>query len=390
MAGNASLGNAGCNALVLMGGGARTAYQVGVMSGIADIVGDRHPQNPFPILVGTSAGAINATMMAGYADAWRDGISAMKRFWSALDSSQVYEVGRLRVTAGGFRWLALLALGWLIRSRPKSLLDKSPLADTLNRALRLDGVDRAIASGHLTALAVTAFSYSGGRSWTYYQAASELLPKVHHGRCNDHQPITVGHLLASSAIPFVFAAEPLWAGQHQEFFGDGSMRQSDPLSPAIHLGANKILVVGVAYHGDTRYRGTDGYPTLGAIAGHSMASVFYSALDADIEQATRITEAVRQLPPDVRSNFPFRPVEVLSIMPSESINRLAEQHAVHFPRPIWHLLRALGGTRGAGAALASYLLFEQPFIQALMDLGRKDALAKRAEIEAFLFSPDPD
>ncbi|MCK9283820.1 MAG: patatin-like phospholipase family protein [Rhodocyclaceae bacterium] len=378
------------NALVLMGGGARTAYQVGVLDGIAEVIGERHPGNPFPILVGTSAGAINAAMLAGYAGAWREGVASMRRFWGELDSSRVYEVDRLHVALGGFRWLALLALGWLIRSRPRSLLDKSPLTETLERAIRFDDVERAIRDGDLKALAITAFSYSGGRNWTYYQAAQPLLSRIHHERRNERQTITVNHLLASSAIPFVFAAEPLWTGERQEFFGDGSMRQTDPLSPAIHLGAKKILVVGVGYHGDARYRSDNAYPSLGAVAGHSLASVFYSALDADIDQATRITQAVQMLPPEVRKAFPFQPVDILSIMPSASINQLAEEHAASFPRPIWHLLKALGGTRGAGAALTSYLLFEQPFIQALIDLGRKDALAKRAELEAFFFTPAND
>jgi len=375
----------GGTALVLMGGGARTAYQVGVLSGIAEAIGER-AANPFPILVGTSAGAINAAMLAGYAADWRQGVADMRHFWGLLDSSQVYEVGRLQVAAGGFRWLALLALGWLIRSRPKALLDKAPLAETLRRAIRFEAIGQAIRDGDLDALAVTAFSYSGGRNWTFYQARDERLSHEHHERRNLLQPIAVSHLLASSAIPFVFAAEPLWNGEREEYFGDGSMRQMDPLSPAIHLGAGRILVIGVGFRGDARHRGSVGYPSLGAIAGHTLASVFYSALEADIDQALRITQAVKTLPLELRSKFPFRPLNILSIMPSQSINALAEKHAQSFPRPIWHLLRALGGTRGAGAALSTYLLFEQPFIQALIELGRKDALAKRAELAAF-FAP---
>ena len=194
--------------------------------------------------------------------------------------------------------------------------------------------------------------------------------------------------MASSAIPFLFPATPLWVDGRREFFGDGSMRQVSPLSPAMHLGAHKILVVGVGQPqrsgfvggaGDAPTRG----PTVGGIAGHAMASVFHDTLQADVEQAQRVTKTLRQLPREVAGVLPYRSVEVLAIQPTQSLDAMAQAYAHELPPSVRRALGGLGALKGGGGALASYLLFEPGFVQALIGLGQQDAYARKEELLAF-------
>ena len=194
--------------------------------------------------------------------------------------------------------------------------------------------------------------------------------------------------MASSAIPFLFPATPLWVEGHQEFFGDGSMRQVSPLSPAMHLGAKKVLVVGAgqpersglgASSSQLPTRG----PTLGSIAGHAMASVFHDTLQADVEQAQRVTQTLKRLPRDTASALPYRSVEILAIQPSRSLDALAQIHALELPTATRNALGGLGMLKGGGGALASYLLFEPGFVQSLIAMGESDAFARKAELLAF-------
>ncbi len=382
-------------ALVLTGGGARTAYQVGVLDALAEVLGlyaQNTPTqtNPFPILTGTSAGALNAAFLAGRAHNMGSAIQELLAFWRNLQSEQVYEVGALRVASGGAKWLALMSLGWLIRRQPRSLLDNTPLVDTLHRAIRLQGVDAAIDSGHLQALAITASSYSSGVHWTFCQSNGEVDNNWHlPGRRSLEQVIGIDHLLASSALPFIFPAEPLWGADHREYFGDGSMRQSSPLGPAVHLGAERMVVIGAGRSPQELDTPAQQplqavYPSLGAVAGHSLASMFHDTLEADIEQARRITQSLQRISPLLRHDLPFKELEILSFSPSQSIETLALEHVGSLPLTIRKLLGAVGGTQGQGAALASYILFEAPFVQALIELGRHDVLRRSEEVRRFM------
>jgi NTE family protein len=386
-------------ALVLMGGGARTAYQVGALKGMMDVLRlQGKPESAwsgglFPVLVGTSAGAINAAFLAGHAGNWPQGVARLEGFWRELSSPQVYETGALRMAWGGARWLSLLSLGWLLHRRPKSLLDNTPLVDTLHRTINLPAIERSLAAGDLDALAVTASSYTSGLHWTFCQMADSagFVPWQRPGRRSVTQPITIEHLAASSAIPFVFPAIGLYADDSLQYFGDGSMRQTSPLSPAVHLGAEKVMVIGVgrppvaALQGASAAAGgaTPGvsahYPGLAQIAGHAMASIFHDTLDADVEQARRLTQGLDRLPPEARSALGLRPLPVLHLQPSESIDALAIAHLQAMPAPLRRLLHGLGG----GASLSSYLLFEPPFVQAIMNLGQRDAWARKDEIASF-------
>jgi NTE family protein len=382
-------------ALVLMGGGARTAYQAGVLRGIAQILDAQAKplqHNPFKIIVGTSAGSINAAFYACRCLRWRQAIDEMEALWKSLHTADVYRADLPNVAATGMRWLSLLALGWVVRKRPKFLLDNTPLAATLNRKMDFPQLDAALQAGAIEAIGITASSYTSGEHLTYVQSQGEVHGWQRPGRRAVMQPITVDHLLASSAIPFVFPATPLWRDDTQrvEFFGDGSMRQLSPLSPAIHLGATRILAIGVGRAEDatpaTPASGTPAakaQPSLAQIAGHSMATVFYDTLRSDVEQTQRLNEALLGLPATVSERLPYRPIDVLMFLPSRSLEALAMEHVQHMPRPVHGLLRSLGATEQAGAGLASYLLFEPPFCQALIELGIRDAFAQKAAVLQF-------
>jgi NTE family protein len=394
-------------ALVLMGGGARTAYQAGVLHALATLLGLQGGAHsgaqapargsfPFNILVGTSAGALNAAFLASRAGQGLPAFDQLADFWTTLRSAQVY---KLKVPAWirSSRIAAALMLSQQVRAQ-QALLDNTPLVDTLHRVISLGRLEQALHDQTLQAVAVTASSYSSGVHWTFCQTAAERPADLwsRPGRRAEFQQITIEHLMASSAIPFLFPCTPLWVDGHREFFGDGSMRQSSPLSPALHLGASKVLVIGVgqperASLAGSNGAGSSGRPTLGAIAGHALASVFQDTLQADVEQAQRVTQTLRQMPREIAALMPYRPVEVLAIAPSQSLDALAQRYAGELPAGAYNALAGLGalGAKGSpgGAALASYLLFEAGFIKALMALGEHDAYARRDELMAFFGQP---
>ncbi|MBA3594213.1 MAG: patatin-like phospholipase family protein [Polaromonas sp.] len=384
------------NALVLMGGGARTAYQAGVLRALARMLArqDGAAKQPFPfkILVGTSAGALNASYLASRATEGLAAFEQLADFWTTLRSTQVYQLkvpGWIRSS----RIAAALFLSQHVRKQ-QAFLNNTPLVDTLHRVISLANIDRALQEKTLLALAVTASSYTSGVHWTFCQTArcTDDDSWNRPGRRAEFQPITIEHLMASSAIPFLFPSTPLWVDDHREFFGDGSMRQSSPLSPALRLGAGKVLVIGV---GQPERAGLTGAatpaiaarPTLGAIAGHALASVFQDTLRADVEQAQRVSKTLRQMPREIAAVMPYRPIEVLAIAPTQSLDALAQAHASELPAATYNALAGLGALGGhgspGGAALASYLLFEHGFIKALMALGEQDAYAKKAELIDF-------
>jgi NTE family protein len=387
-------------ALVLMGGGARTAYQVGALKALAAM--RRHwktpSQNaeafPFRWIFGTSAGALNATFLASRAAQGAQALDDLAAFWRGLHSENVY-----RLEAPGWvranRIVAGLTLARQVR-RHHALLDTLPLADTLHRAIQLPALEQVLGTGQLDALGITASSYTTGEHWTFCQT------RPHHpvqawrrpGRRSELQPITIEHLMASSAIPFLFPAVALWVEGHREFFGDGSMRQLSPLSPAIQFGARRILAIGA---GQPQRSGlsarTAMEPTAGTIAGHAMASVFHDTLQSDVEQAQRVSQTLRRLPPEMAQALPYRPVQVIALQPSFSLDELARKHLAHLPTATRNTLVGLGAldagraSVGSAAALASYLMFEPPFVQALIELGEHDAWRRKDELKA-LFTDD--
>jgi NTE family protein len=383
-------------ALVLMGGGARTAYQAGVLKALAGFLplqGDPAGQRfPFKILAGTSAGALNACFLASRANEGLAAFEQLAGFWATLRSEQVYQL-KVPAWIRSSRIAAALFLSQHVR-RQQAFLNNTPLVDTLHRAISLANIEEALHEKTLLALAVTASSYTSGVHWTFCQTAHGAGAGLWNrpGRRAEFQPITIEHLMASSAIPFLFPATPLWVDGRREFFGDGSMRQSSPLSPALHLGAGKILVIGVGQPERAGLTGNTGptvhgRPTLGAIAGHALASVFQDTLQADVEQAQRVSRTLLQMPREIAAAMPYRPIDVLAIAPSQSLDALAQAHAAELPAATYNALAGLGalGARGSpgGAALASYLLFEPGFVKALMALGEQDAHARKSELVDF-------
>jgi NTE family protein len=390
--------------LLLTGGGARAAYQVGVLEAVAGIRRDclANPgENPFPIITGTSAGAINAAALACAADDFDAGVGRMVDVWHNFHAQQVYRADSLGVLRTGASWLTLLSVGWLLarwrRLKPRSLLDNTPLLELLRSMVPLQRLPDLVAKGHVQALAVTASSYTSGEHVTFFEGAPELAPWVRSQRFAVRDRISHQHLLASSAIPFVFPATALQVNGRTEFFGDGSMRQSAPVAAAIHLGAQRILVVGAGRmaepRDDSRLAPAATYPSLAQIAGHTLSNIFLDALAVDVERVRRINHTIGLVPPQARQNSSLRPVDLLLIAPSQRIDSIAARHVRELPAPIRTLLGGVGVTsdRGdvKGAVLASYLLFEPGFTRELMALGRADVQRQRAEVCAFFGWLDP-
>jgi NTE family protein len=378
--------------LILTGGGARAAYQVGVLQAISQLLweaGWPPARNPFDIICGTSAGAINATALACRADNFGEGVQVLLDVWEHFRVEQVYRADSIGVLRSGARWLSILSFGWLLRkwraAPPASLLDNTPLAGLLHRLLDLPRLDAALADGLLHALAVNASSYTGGQHVTFYQAAEEVAPWLRMHRIAQRDQIGVEHLLASSAIPFLFPAVPLYLDGQQEYCGDGSMRQLAPISPAIHLGATRVLVVGAGRMHEPKRDPAEKarYPTLAQIAGHAMSSIFLDSLAVDIERLTRINATLAQMTPEARAKGPLRPVELLLIAPSERLDDIAARHTASLPAPVRVLLSGIGATEARGAALASYLLFEAGYTRELIRLGQRDTLARKDDVLAF-------
>src|SRR5476651_2125744 len=373
--------------LILSGGGARAAYQVGVLAAIAELLPEGAP-NPFPVIVGTSAGAINAVSLASGAMDFTAAIQRLTAFWQGFRSHLVLRSDWPGVISQASRFLihSLLGLGAQV---PVALLNSSPLRDLLRDKLHLEGIEQSIREKHLHAVAVTAFGYESGQAVTFYQGGGTIDAWLRHRRIGIPTQLTVEHLLASSAIPLLFSPVKL----DQEYFGDGAVRQSAPISPALHLGANRVLVVGVSgnprgvEHEHPLQRAYTGQqPTLAQIGGHMLNSTFIDSLESDIELLQRLNQFSRMLPPQPRS-LGLAPVDVLVIAPSQPIDEIAARHRHELPAALRFFLRGPGATRTSGAGVLSYLLFEASYCSELIELGRRDAMAKREELCRFLGLP---
>ena len=364
-------------ALVLTGGGARSAYQIGVLRALAQML--PRARNPFQIIVGTSAGAVAASVLAAQAHVWRQGVAGLERVWANFRTEQVFYVDGPHMVRGGLHWTLALLSGGLVLSPPKSVLDTSPLRELLGREVDISGIRRSIERGHLRACALCATSYATGESVAFFDAASQVgeWSRVQHvGRRSE---LTIDHIMASVAIPLLFA--PMKLGS--EFFGDGSMRQLNPLSPPIHLGADRLLIIGVS---SEQGSGTDSsrpatMPTPGEVFGFMLDTLFTDQLYGDLEHIERINQLVRAAP----QTRAVRPIETFRMAPSIDPSDIAARHVADMPRGLRALLRVLGGRpEVSGHQLTSYLTFEAPYTRALIELGYEDAMQLREQLTAFV------
>lgn len=368
--------------LVLTGGGARAAYQVGVLKAVREML-PQAQNTPFPIVCGTSAGAINAATLAVFADDFGAAVDRLLEVWEHFRVHHVYRSDPVGIARVGARWLAALTL--LSRTSPTSLLDNSPLAEMLARRLDFGRVQENIDNGCLYAVSITCSGYSSGQSVSFYQGGPDTEAWERTQRVGAAMPIRAEHLMASAALPFIFPAVKI----NREYFGDGSMRQIAPISPALHLGADRVLVVSTARQDANveppRVR-SNMYPSVAQIAGHALNSIFLDSLNADIELVQRINRTISLIPPEkVReAGLPLRQIKVLVISPSQPIERMVVRHVHELPWTVRFLLRGIGAMNRNGSNLASYLLFESGYCRALIDLGYQDTLARRAELLEFL------
>jgi NTE family protein len=308
------------------------------------------------------------------------------RLWRNIEVSHVYKADFRTLSTHGMRWLASVLIGKRGPARSASMLDSAPLGSLLRRELNLDRVAAHIAAGTLHALAINATSYTTGHAVTFFQGDRTIEPWQRTRRRGERAIIGVDHLLASSAIPFIFPA----ARVANDFYADGSMRQIAPLSPALHLSARRMLVIAVGqFVGQQPLPGQAGkrprYPSFAQVAGHALSSIFLDNLGADLERLQRLNRVLDLVPRKIQEAHPeIVHVDALVVGPSRDLGQLAIRHANRLPTGVRYLLRGLGATEGTGANLLSYLLFDSKYCRELLALGYSDALARREEIEAFL------
>jgi len=369
--------------LVLPGGGARAAYQVGVLRALADLMPPR-AVNPFPVITGTSAGAINATELAIHAERFRIGTLNLERVWRDFHVGQVFRADTLSMFRGSMHWLlAMISAGWLLPP-PKSVFDNHPLRELLQHNFDFNRINHSIENGYLQALAISAAGYSTARSVTYFQGLSDEDAWQRIRRCGIHTTITLEHLMASVAVPFLFPPVLL----DNEYFGDGSMRQATPFSAAIHLGAERLLVIGTRNESRTERRQAPRNPSFGQIFGYMLDALFSDGLYSDLERLNQVNEILRHVGPVKTEKETLMPIDLLILSPSRDLGEIAREHTDAIPRSLRTLLRTMGAMNPGGGQLMSYLMFEGSYTRELIALGYSDAMSRDAELLAFV-SGDP-
>ncbi len=369
-------------ALVLSGGGARASYQVGVLKAVSEIL-SRPAHNPFPVICGTSAGAINAALLACESDDFAGGVDKLGAIWTGLSSADVHEIGSGAIISSLYGLVRSMFNEGHGDDRPWSLFNNAPLRELLSRVIRFDRLAERVSDGDVRALAITALGYTTGASLTFFQAG-ESKGWHRHRRIGLPTELTLDHLMASTAIPGIYPAVLI----HREYFGDGAVRQPAPLSPGLHLGATRLFVIGVSHNPsepDNRREKTTHSPSLAQMTTHFLNGSFIDAMEEDIESLTRLNRILDYLPPAARSELMLQKLDVMSITPSKRFDECAISHIHSLPRSMRFLFRMLGATSaGGGASLAAYLMFEAAFINELIDCGYQDAMAQRQEIATFL------
>jgi NTE family protein len=370
--------------LILPGGGARGAYQVGVLKALAEILPRRSP-NPFAVISGTSAGAISSVVLASRARILRHAVADLERVWANFRSQHVFRCDSLTMMKSSLHWLAAIVLGGLGVANPRSLLDNTPLRELLARNINLKAIQNSIDKGFLDAVAITAAGYGSARSVSFYQGQEGHDPWDRVRRIGRRSTITLDHLMASIAVPMMFPPVMI----NGEYYGDGAMRQATPLSPAVRLGAERLLVIGVrdeepdppAAAGDEVSS-----PSFGRIAGYVLDALFMDGLSQDLERLMRINLILEKMPNrTLTAEFgTLRHISALIMLPSTDIRDIAVRHFREMPRSVQLLLSGLGAMNQGGRQLVSYLLFESGYTRELIALGYNDGLARREELRGFM------
>ncbi len=383
-------------ALVLPGGGARGAFQVGVLKAIAEMV-PKGTANPFSVLSGTSAGAINSVVLASKAHRFRVAVAELEQVWGNFRCHHVYRTDNVTMLKSSLHWLASIVLGGFLVGTPKSLLDNAPLRALLSRNVRFPRIQDAIAKDYLDAVTVTAAGYATARSTSFFQSDSDLKEWSRTRRIGVRVDLNLDHLMASIAVPMIFP--PVQIGG--EYFGDGAMRQATPLSPAIHLGADRILVIGVRDETADKAPTPDNpqlSPSFANIAGYMLDTLFMDGLYSDLERMTRINQLIDAVKPEHRSGslVSMRAIDTMLIVPSQDLREIAHKHRRELPFAVRAILRGVGGKKPGENRLLSFLLFEKAYTRELIALGYSDAMKVKDQLLDFvtgadvprLFAPD--
>jgi NTE family protein len=371
-------------ALVLSGGGARAAYQVGVLQALQEILPPQN--NPFPIIAGTSAGAINAVSLASNSDDFQNAVAILQKLWSELSIDHVFRTGWRDLIGGVYRIGRSLFHEGVDYHRPLSLLDNSPLNSFLKQHIIFPNIQCNIDRGTLKAICVAALGYSSSNSVNFFQGEEGLQEWSRFRRIGVSAELGMEHMLASSAIPWIFPTVRIG----REYFGDGAMRQLAPISPALHLGADKVFIIGVSGNraGFLKRRRTTARhpPSMAQMAGQMLNSAFIDSLEADTEHLERVNSLINLIPEKVRQEqkVPLRPIQTLVISPSKEMDKIAGRHIRYLPKNLRFFLRSSGATaRRGGSAIASYLLFTPSFTTELIELGYQDAMWEKEKIKRF-------
>jgi NTE family protein len=364
--------------LILPGGGARAAYQVGVLKAIAEFLPGA--ANPFQVIVGTSAGAVAAAVIGTEAYRWRRAVRMLEQVWAGFHVQQVFRASAGAMLKSGLHWAISLISGGMLWAPPRALFDNSPLRQLLTERINWRHLQRSLDGGHLRSLAICASSYTSATSVSFFQSGCNDADWRRQQRVGQRCMLELDHVMASLGVPFLFP--PVKIGN--EYFGDGAQRQLWPLSPAIHLGADRLLVIGVRAEqgaGVAPRSGAERSPTAGQLFGYMLDTLFMDQIYANIEHVARLNQVVELAPravPDVHK------VATLMIAPSQDLRLIADRHVQSLPRSLRALLRVMGARGSGGAQLASYLMFESGFTQELIALGYADAQRQRQQLTEFL------
>ena len=364
-------------ALVLSGGGARASYQVGVLSALAE----RVPNLSLPVVTGVSAGAINAAFLAGHPGPIGQAVHQLRGHWLRLTPDTVYRVKTTRMATWAVRLAAQYALGRVDLRTVRGVMDMRPLSRFLAGIIDFAGIDANVASGRLRAVALTATSYTTGQTITFVQGSADTLMWERAQRTAVAANLSLAHVMASSAIPLIFPAVRIG----DAFYGDGSVRQTMPLSPAVHLGAERIIAVSMRTHQAHGVVPPDAeYPTTAQVMALLFNSIFLDALDADVERLERLNHLLTLVPPELASSQSLRRIELLLLRPSRDLGSLAEGLRPNLPPAFDRVIQAMGGTGEGSQDFLSYLLFDPEYTGLLMELGYEDTLSGWDRIERFL------